>query len=257
MDGALDYGQKAQKDRLSGQKKLFATPESTGTPGEQEDVSNTGEWPDRQKWAFEKEALGYYVTGHPLQEYQEEIARFGPLSADQLTEEISGREVCLCGVITAIRQLRTRKGDSMASFRLEDLSGTVEVLVWPKSFEKHRSLMKPDQPVMVRGRYEFDAKGDGRVLCSELIHLDTLWEQAVHKTRIRIALPSVSPQNLSKLHALLNDYQGKMPTRIRVTRPRPLSSSGGASGSLAYQADPTLHSGCGKAFWGGFRGPVY
>jgi DNA polymerase-3 subunit alpha len=104
----------------------------------------------------------------------------------------------------------------MASFRLEDLSGTVEVLVWPKSFEKHRSLMKPDQPVMVRGRYEFDAKGDGRVLCSELIHLDSLWEQAVHKTRIRIALPSVSPQNLSKLHTLLNDYQGKCPLEFEL-----------------------------------------
>ena len=216
MDGAIEYGHKSQKDRLSGQGKLFMAPEETSNNGGGEDIPDKGEWPDRQKWSYEKETLGYYVTGHPLQEYAKELEKFADVSASQIGEEISGQEVSIGGIITGLRRLRTRKGASMGSFLLEDLSGTVSVLVWPNAWEQNSSLLENDVPVLIKGRCEVDAKGDARVLCSEVLDLDSLWKKVIQKTRIRISIPSLDSQKVSQLHSLVTEFPGKCPLEFEL-----------------------------------------
>jgi len=216
LDRAIESGQKAQRDRLSGQKKLFLAPEITSSGSPVSDIPDTGEWPDRQKWTYEKETLGYYVTGHPLRNYARELEKFSKFSTLDITEEISGQEVSVGGMITGLRHLRTRKGDSMAAFELEDLSGTVQVLVWPNAYKRHSQLMENDVPVLVRGRCELDAKGEIRLLCSQLFHLDTLWNTVVQKTKIRISLPSLDSDKVSRLHALVSHHQGTCPLEFEL-----------------------------------------
>jgi DNA polymerase-3 subunit alpha len=216
LDRAMESGQNAQRDRLSGQKKLFMAPEMTSAEGPVSDIPDAGEWPDRQKWTYEKETLGYYVTGHPLRNYTRELEKFSKFSTLDITEEISGQEVSVGGMITGLRQLRTRKGDSMAAFELEDLSGTVQVLVWPNAYKRNSQLMEDDVPVLVRGRCELDAKGEIRLLCSQLFHLDTLWDTVVQKARIRISLPSLDSEKVSQLHALVSHNQGTCPLEFEL-----------------------------------------
>jgi DNA polymerase-3 subunit alpha len=216
LDRAIESGQNAQRDRLSGQKKLFMAPEMTSAEGPVSDIPDAGEWPDRQKWTYEKETLGYYVTGHPLRNYTRELEKFSKFSTLDITEEISGQEVSVGGMITGLRQLRTRKGDSMAAFELEDLSGTVQVLVWPNAYKRNSQLMEDDVPVLVRGRCELDAKGEIRLLCSQLFHLDTLWDTVVQKARIRISLPSLNSEKVSQLHALVSHNQGTCPLEFEL-----------------------------------------
>lgn len=216
LDRAIESGQKAQRDRLSGQKGLFMAPEMTSAEGPVWDIPDAGEWSDRQKWTYEKETLGYYVTGHPLRNYTRELEKFSKFSTLDITEEISGQEVSVGGMITGLRQLRTRKGDSMAAFELEDLSGTVQVLVWPNAYKRNSQLMENDVPVLVRGRCELDAKGEIRLLCSQLFHLDTLWDTVVQKARIRISLPSLDSEKVSQLHALVSHHQGTCPLEFEL-----------------------------------------
>ena len=216
LDRAIESGQNAQRDRLSGQKTLFMAPEMTSAEGPVSDIPDAGEWPDRQKWTYEKETLGYYVTGHPLRNYTRELEKFSKFSTLDITEEISGQEVSVAGMITGLRQLRTRKGDSMAAFELEDLSGTVQVLVWPNAYKRNSQLMEDDVPVLVRGRCELDAKGEIRLLCSQLFHLDTLWDTVVQKARIRISLPSLDSEKVSQLHALVSHNQGTCPLEFEL-----------------------------------------
>ena len=216
LDRAIESGQNAQRDRLSGQKKLFMAPEMTSAEDPVSDIPDAGEWPDRQKWTYEKETLGYYVTGHPLRNYTRELKKFSKFSTLDITEEISGQEVSVGGMITGLRQLRTRKGDSMAAFELEDLSGTVQVLVWPNAYKRNSQLMEDDVPVLVRGRCELDAKGEIRLLCSQLFHLDTLWDTVVQKARIRISLPSLDSEKVSQLHALVSHNQGTCPLEFEL-----------------------------------------
>ena len=104
----------------------------------------------------------------------------------------------------------------MATFELEDLLGTVQVLVWPNVYQRYRPLIEDDLPVLVRGRCELDAKGETRLLCSEVLQLDTLWKKAVQKTKIRIALPSLDLEKVSQLHSLVTHYRGDCPLEFEL-----------------------------------------
>ncbi|MEE8349520.1 MAG: DNA polymerase III subunit alpha [Acidobacteriota bacterium] len=218
LEGAVEYGHKAQQDRLSGQGKLFMAPdeESSENSAPGTDIPDKGEWPDRQKWSYEKETLGYYVTGHPLSEYTKELEKFADVSASEIGEELSGKAISIGGIITGLRQMRTRKGAAMGNFQLEDLSGTVSVLVWPNAWEQNRSLIENDRPVLIKGKCEVDGKGDARVLCSEILDLDSLWKKVIHKTRIRIPLPSLDSEKVSQLHSLVTDFPGNCPLEFEL-----------------------------------------
>jgi DNA polymerase-3 subunit alpha len=216
LDKAIERGQNAQRDRLSGQKGLFAGTEPDSS-SEFEDIPDVGEWGDREKWTYEKEALGYYVTGHPLQKYESELKRFAQVSATDIEEGMAGSELSLGGVVTGLKKIVTRKGDTMATFDLEDLTGTVEVVVWPKTYQQSASLLEDSEiPILVRGRCEVDGRGDARVLCSQILRFDTLWRQAVQKTCILIPVPTIEELKLSELKLLLNRYPGSCPLEFEL-----------------------------------------
>ena len=215
LDRAIEQGQKAQRDRLSGQKGLFqAIPSApSNTPV---DPARSEEWPDTIRWSYEKETLGFYLTGHPLQQYHDELEQFSQVHAHELTEEISGKDVTIGGLITGVKLLRTRKGNQMATFVLEDLTGTVEALLWPNSYERYHSLLESDAPVLVKGRCEADAKGQLRLLCSEIQRLETLWSKAVQKASITIPLPHLDEEKAKQLESLLQRHPGGCPLHFEL-----------------------------------------
>jgi DNA polymerase III subunit alpha len=216
LDKMIEQGQKAQRDRLSGQKGLFPMAEPTDETFGAEDIVDRGEWPDREKWAYEKEALGFYLTGHPLQKYESELRKFSQCTSADINEEISGREITMGGVITGLRRLNTKKGESMAAFHLEDLAGSVEVLVWPGHFERYRSLLEQDEPVLVKGRCDVDGRGEAKLICSEMRPFRSLWDEQIKRTRISIAVASIDDQKLNLLEALLHEHPGRSPVEFEL-----------------------------------------
>ncbi|MBI4445230.1 MAG: DNA polymerase III subunit alpha [Acidobacteria bacterium] len=216
LDSAIEQAQKLQKDRHSGQRGLFAGQLLAATPSAGEDVPDSGEWTDSERWAHEKETLGYYVTGHPLRAFENEMKNFSQLSVSEISEELSGREVALAGIVTNLRSLRTRKGEAMAAFHLEDLTGTVEVLLWPNTFERCRPLLSTDVAVLVRGRCELDGQGQPRLLCSEMTPLADLWKKAVHGVRLRIPVEELNPEKVKQLRLLLDRYRGHCPLEFEL-----------------------------------------
>ncbi len=215
LDGAIEQGQRAQRDRLSGQKGLFQAMPSTPSNTAVEPASSE-EWPDAIRWSYEKETLGFYLTGHPLQQYRDELEQFSQVHAQELTEEVSGKDVTIGGLITGVKLLRTRKGNQMATFVLEDLTGTVEALLWPNSYERYHSLLESDAPVLVKGRLEADAKGQLRLLCSEIQPLETLWSSAVQKASITIPLPHLDEEKAKQLESLLQRHPGGCPLHFEL-----------------------------------------
>ncbi len=207
LDDALERAQRAQRDRMVGQGALFGD-ELAALDSQGKDVRDEGEWEERLKWRYEKEALGYYVTGHPLQDYEQELARFTQQTASQIGEDTSGKEVAVGGVISSLRLLRTRKGDTMATFQLEDLTGSVEVLLWPKDYQRYQSLLDGDSPVLVRGRCEVDGKGLTRLLCSEIVPFERLWSEEVSRAAIHVAVSGIDPRKIDRLKQLLSRFPG-------------------------------------------------
>lgn len=224
LERTIESAQKAQKDRLSGQRGLFAQGETVPSRPAPGDIPDVGEWPDRTKWEYEREGLGYYVTGHPLQKYEAELRKFAQYSTSQIGEDTSGREITMAGIITGLRRLRTRKGEAMAAFHLEDLHGTLEVLVWPNTYARCLPLLDAEAPVLVRGRCEVDGQGEARLLCSEILTLDSVWEStAVQGARIAIPVPELSRDKLSQLEALLERYPGHCPLEFELFRQKEYS----------------------------------
>ncbi len=217
-DRAIERGQRAQRDRISGQKGLFAGLEET-TALAPEPIPQLGEWGDREKWSFEKETLGYYVTGHPLQKCRRELRQFSQYTTADLREELSGQELAVGGMVTATRKLRTKKGASMASFQLEDLSGTVEVIVWPRTYEKCSSLLESSEaPVLVRGRCEVDGRGNVRLLASDVLVLGSLWKQGVQRACISIAVQAIEDEKVTQLRHLIGRFPGQCPLEFELLK---------------------------------------
>ncbi len=215
LEKAVERGQKANRDRLSGQIGLFG--DSAAEEAGVDEVPFVGNWPDREQWGYEKETLGFYVTGHPLQKYERELRKFSLGDSARLGEEMGGRETSIGGMVTALRRLQTRKGASMATFQLEDLSGTVEVVVFPNCYEKCRDLLSDsDQPVLVRGRCEVDGRGDVRLIAANVAVLDSLWKQGVEKMLISVSVPSIDSASLSRLQDLIKRNPGPCPLEFEI-----------------------------------------
>ncbi len=208
LDRALEHGQKVQRDLLSGQQGLFASEAVSSETAEEETIPDQGEWRDRERWAFERETLGLYLSGHPLQKFEAELKCFSRLSTSEINEDLGGRDVSIGGVVAGVRNLRTRKGDSMAIFQLEDMEGVIEVLLWPNTYEKYRPYLDSEFPILVRGRCDVDARGEVKVLCAEILDLSSVWKDGVHKARIRIPVPSIHDTTLDDFEALANRYPG-------------------------------------------------
>jgi DNA polymerase-3 subunit alpha len=216
-DAAIDYGQKAQRDRTSGQKGLFS-----GTLGPaalpEPKPPDIPEWPPEQLLAFEKETLGYYVSGHPLDGFTEELARFSRKSLAELVSDGTSAECRVAGIVTDCRPRRTKKGELMAVFTLEDLTGRVEAVVFPKDYAKFSPYLEADGPVFVVGRFEVD-ENSTKIICSEIAPLAGIIERNARRLCIRTPVPRLRPDAAAELYRLFEQNPGETGIELELYHP--------------------------------------
>jgi DNA polymerase-3 subunit alpha len=207
VDAACEYGARQQRDREQGQGGLFgevqdADAAAAGQTGATLPAATP--WTEQEQLAFEKETLGLYWSGHPVDRYRAELKEFGAKSIAELSETQvrvepadawgpGGRkplqaDTSVGGVIAAVRQLKTKKGDRMAVFTLEDAQGNVEVITFPETFAKSVSLIETGTLVLVRGKLERDDE-TARVLATEILPLDSVRERVAREVAIRVKMP--------------------------------------------------------------------
>src|SRR5687768_8916926 len=184
LDRILDHGGRHQRDQEQGQTGLF------GGGGEQERAVDdysalpaVKPWTEAEALTCEKEALGLYMSGHPLQRYADALASVGARPLNVMTQ--SEADVAIGGVVTGLRQVKTRRGDRMAVFVLEDEGGKVETVVYPETFNKYTSLIAADAMLLVRGKYERDDE-TSRLVAAEMTPLELVRERAVREVEITL-----------------------------------------------------------------------
>lgn len=159
-----------KRDREVGQESLFAMLETEGDGGE-----TTIELPEVQPWnrmaqlSFEKEVLGFYLSDHPLSGYEHYCRRWMETTIGDLKDVPHKKRIALVGLVASIRELITKKGTRMAFLQLEDLSGTIELVVFPDAFAKSEMIIKQEQPLLVTGTLEKD--GDAQKIIVEKVEL--------------------------------------------------------------------------------------
>ena len=177
------------------------------------------DWGEGERLAGEKESLGFFITGHPLERYQEELAAVGHRHHRASLPELGDREVTVGGIVAALRLIKTKKGDRMATFVLEDLEGGAEVLVFPETYKKVAGRLADDQVVLVKGKAEAAEEGPSRLLATEVLPLDQAKLAEARYVTIRVPLMGWDRGEGERLRDILGSHRGDCPVTLEMFRP--------------------------------------
>jgi DNA polymerase-3 subunit alpha len=203
IDRAIEHGSRHQRDLEKGQNQLFGGGADGTEAGAAIPLAEAAPWTEAQQLAFEKEALGLYMSGHPLERFSEELKAFGAQRVAELAHSMA--DVWVGGIVSGLRPLKTKKGDRMAVFMLDDIAGGVEVVVFPETFGKHGHLIAADAMVLVRGKFERDDESS-RLVATELQPISILKERTTRE--VVIHLNASSRRTLEALAELLSRHRG-------------------------------------------------
>jgi DNA polymerase III subunit alpha len=214
LDSALERGAAEQRDRRSGQTSLFglfAAVEPIKTPDHNAHAGETypelEAWNPKQLLAFEKEALGFYISGHPLDRYRGDLSRYATATAsDFAANKKSAAEHSIGGIVSQYRELLTKKGDKMARFMLEDAEGTLEVIAFPKTFEKVRHVLVSDEPILCTGQVKNEGNVESpewKMLLESAAPLSELRTQRTSRVDIHLDADILTRDQVDELKTLL------------------------------------------------------
>ncbi|HEX2443301.1 MAG TPA: DNA polymerase III subunit alpha [Vicinamibacterales bacterium] len=204
VDRAIEHGSRVQRDREKGQSDLFGG--SDADPGMHTiPLADAPPWTEAQQLVGEKEALGFYMSGHPIDRFADELGAFGARRLAALVT--SEADVAAAGIVGAVRALKTRKGDRMAVFAFEDVGASVEVVVFPEAFQKFGSLVVSDAMLVVRGKFEKDDES-ARLVATEILPLTSVRERIAREVAIRLSVPPHGRPTFEALAELLARHRG-------------------------------------------------
>ncbi len=173
------------------------------------------EWDEREKLRREKEALGFYITGHPLDRYLTDLKGLATYAMQDLSNLKHKSPVTVAGVVENLKVKRTKRGEKMATITLEDASGSVEVVLFPDVFNRVTPLLKGDEPVIVHGTAEVD-ETVAKIIAQDVVTLESERQKAIKSIEIPLAPGTTSREKLEELKTILFRYPGACSVLFRV-----------------------------------------
>jgi DNA polymerase-3 subunit alpha len=240
IDRAMEAGQKRQRDREAGQSSLLgmlgATEDAHAEPPR---VPDAPPWPEAERLAFEKESLGFFISGHPLERHRDDLAQWTTATTGSLAQS-PGAEVAIGGIVTQLRLIKTKKGDRMASFFLEDLEGSVETLVFPEAYKRAAGRLADDQVVLVKARAEIQDDGRAKLLASEVLPLDQARLAEARYVTIRVPVAVWDRGKGERLRDILAAHRGDCPVTLELVRPGSWSAALVPGARYRVRPDPAM-----------------
>jgi DNA polymerase-3 subunit alpha len=223
VEGAMEAGQRAHRDRESGQTGLFG--EMMGGPEPHDPpLPNVPDWIEKDKLAGEKELLGFWVTGHPLDRYQDKISELATYDTGSLEGLNKNAEVALCGVLRGITRKRNKEGKPWVALTIEDLHGSVDAMVFASSYERLAPQVVEDQAVLVRGLILPEENAPPKVSVQDIIPLDLARVDMPSVISIRVWLGRNGvTDKAAALDELFKRKPGETQVRLRLEAPRDFS----------------------------------
>jgi DNA polymerase-3 subunit alpha len=223
VEGAMEAGQRAWRDRESGQVGLFGEMVSAGEPHSMP-LPNVPDWTDKEKLAGEKEMLGFWVTGHPLDRYSEKVAELASHDSSSLEGLAKNADVKLCGVLTGIARKRNKEGKPWAVMTIEDRAGSIEAMVFANSYERLAPQVVEDQAVLVTGLVLPEENSQPKISVQDIVPLDNARVDLPSVISIRVWLAkNGSVDRAQALQELFRRKPGDTAVRLRLEAPRDFS----------------------------------
>ena len=216
MEEAMNIGQRIQQELESAQASLFGTAETVkfnGNGGAR--LPEVPEWDEKLLLGFEKEALGFFITGHPLSRHAALMKRFVTANTASLTDLPDKSEVRLCGIVNTLKEILTKKGERMGFIVIEDLTGSVEVVVLPDIYAASVEFLKSDEPLLITGTLEVGEKGL-KIRASEVRSLKQVHGQETRRVHLTLEATGLERDHLETLKRILGHYQGECNTLLHI-----------------------------------------
>lgn len=221
LDGAIEAGQRAWRDRVKGQAGLFAGWHEQEAPDPP--LPSVPEWDPIEQLTFERDVLGLYVTGHPLEQYAATIRELASHTSETLEGLERGAQVALCGLLGGVQRRRSRDGRPWASAVLEDLSGNVELVVFGQQYERLAAELREGEGVLVRGTVLSEEGAAPKVSVREIVPLAVAGAALPALIAIRVPLGAAGDDAATGLARLFERKPGSTEVRLRLERARDFS----------------------------------
>ncbi len=244
MDRAVAMGQKKAKEKAQGMINMLdmlgggaagggtaggaKAPEVRPGMSSEDDIP---EWGDEEKMRLEKEALGFFLSSHPLLRFRHELRRLGLTPLDEIKELPGGHGIRVAGIVTSLREYINKKGDKMAFLQLEDLTGTGECTLFADTYALCKELVASDQPLIFEGKVdarsrpgEEEGPRESKMLAEKVVLLAQAATESAEPVHIAAREEHCAPERLEALKALLSSHPGSVPVHMDVFLPEAVCS---------------------------------
>ncbi|MFH1783065.1 MAG: DNA polymerase III subunit alpha [Candidatus Omnitrophota bacterium] len=226
LAGAMEKANSMQKEKSLGQMTLFSNDDY------EEKVPDIKEWPEGQLLNFEKDMLGFYITGHPLARYSKMLGEYSSANTKQLKNLKDGAKVRFGGIIYKVKHTITKRtGEKMAIMMMEDLEGLVEALVFPAAYKKVSKFVVVNFAAFIEGRLSLKEERP-KIIVEEIIPIDEARERFTKSVAINLVSLGMENDILEQLKSLLKRHRGNIPVYLNVSTKR--------NGSYRIQIDKDL-----------------
>ncbi|MBA2361266.1 MAG: DNA polymerase III subunit alpha [Actinobacteria bacterium] len=207
LEHAMAWGGREQADRLLGQGSIFDLGEDASTQPKQHPVIPTGEFEKAELLALEKESLGLYVSEHPLHEVKDQLRRKTDCALSDVAARRDGEFVTVGGMVGALKNLTTRKGDPMVFARLDDLTGSTEIVVFNSVYAAARELLQLDAILVVKGRVDHKQEGDTKLIAMEVTGFEAA--QVSREVRLKVDARRAPAGLIRELAVIVRGFPGE------------------------------------------------
>jgi DNA polymerase-3 subunit alpha len=223
IDSAMETGARAQKDRDSGQSGLFASLMEEQAPSDHP-LPKVPDWTSQDKLSAEKEILGFYVSGHPLDQFMDKVNELATYRSGNLEGLAKGTEVALCGILTGVLRRRNKDQKLWASMQLEDLEGAVEAMVFTTQYERLEKSLIEDKAVLVRGLVLPEENAPPKISVQDIVPLEVARLNLPSLISIRVPVNgSGDADRAGALQKLFTNKPGATEVRLRLEKSRDFS----------------------------------
>ncbi len=265
---ALERGASTQRDALVGQSNLFGMMAPSSAPGQaaRDDYAVTEPWTEKEKLSAEKGAIGFYVSGHPLDAYQKELRRYArPIASVQRARR--EEKITIAGIVSVMRERPTKTGKRMAWVTLEDLSGSVELVVFPgkdgtrsvmdpktgkwgkggpkPGYEQWEHMLKSDDALLVSGTVQMsrdEENPQAELIVDDIQSLKEVREKRVKRLELRLHVDMATDEKLAQLAVIAKKHAGATPIAVALHMPGEAEALVGSTNLKVQVTDELLES---------------
>tara|TARA_Y100001936_G_scaffold127360_2_gene124723 strand:- start:85 stop:2328 length:2244 start_codon:yes stop_codon:yes gene_type:complete len=217
LQSSMEQGQAKQRDKQLGQSSMFDV-FAEDVVVEKDNGDHVNEWNEMDRLKFEKESIGFYITGHPLDRFGKDLAWFTDATSASVAESGNGKAVSIAGVPIKHLPKTTRKGDKMGIITLEDLHGSIEVILWPEIYANVESLLLTEEPILVKGQVDSDGNIP-KVIAKDVFPLIQAKQRFQGKVMIHFRTLGLEKETLYAVKEILAANKGNNDTRLHFISP--------------------------------------